>query len=80
VVVKFAGAGATPAEVLPRLDMEVETLIDGWRVFSPEPGPLAQHIAARTAALGLRIESLNTLSPTLEEVFVSITGGVHGRG
>jgi hypothetical protein len=59
--------------------MEIETLVDGWRVFSPEPGPLAQHIAARTAALGLRIESLNTVSPTLEEVFVSITGGAHGH-
>jgi hypothetical protein len=59
--------------------MEVETLVDGWRVYSPEPGPLAQHIAARADTLGLRIESLNTLSPTLEEVFVSITGGAHGR-
>ena len=79
VVVKFSGPGAAPIDVLPRPDMEVETLVDGWRVFSPEPGPLAQHIAARTAAMGLRIESLNTLSPTLEEVFVSITGGAHGH-
>lgn len=79
VVVKFAGPGAAPAELLPRADMEVESLVDGWRVFSPDPGPLAQHIAARSQALGLRIESLNTLSPTLEEVFVSITGGSHGR-
>lgn len=79
VVVKFAGPGAAPADLLPRPDMEVETLVDGWRVFSSEPGPLAQHIAARTGALGLHIESLNTLSPTLEEVFVSITEGVHGH-
>ena len=79
VVVKFAGAGAAPADLLPRADMEVETLVDGWRVFSPDPGPLAQHIAARSQALGLRIECLNTLAPTLEEVFVSITGGPHGR-
>jgi ABC-2 type transport system ATP-binding protein len=77
VVVKFSGPGAAPADVLPRPDMEVQTQVDGWRVFSPEPGPLAQHIAARTAAMGLRIESLNTLSPTLEEVFVSITRGAH---
>jgi ABC-2 type transport system ATP-binding protein len=79
VVVKFAGTRVAPVDVLPRADMEVETLVDGWRVFSPEPGPLAQHIAARANALGLRIESLNTLVPTLEEVFVSITGGKHGR-
>ena len=79
VVVKFAGPGAVPADLLPQVDMEVETLVDGWRVFSPDPGPLAQRIAARSQALGLRIESLNTLSPTLEEVFVSITGSHHGR-
>jgi ABC-2 type transport system ATP-binding protein len=79
VVVKFAGSGAIPSDVLPRPDMEVEPLVDGWRVFSPEPGPLAQQIAARTAELGLRIESLNTLSPTLEEVFLSITGSAHGH-
>ena len=79
VVVKFAGPGVKPADVLPRPDMEVEILVDGWRVFSPEPGPLAQQIAARTATLGLRVESLNTLSPTLEEVFVSITGEAHAH-
>lgn len=79
VVVKFAGTGAAPADLLPRADLEVETMVNGWRVFSPEPGALAQHIAARADTLGLRIESLNTLSPTLEEVFVSITGGAHGH-
>jgi len=79
VVVKFAGPGAAPADLLPRPDMEVEMLVDGWRVFSPEPGLVAQHIAAQSQALGLRIEALNTLSPTLEEVFVSITGGSRGR-
>jgi ABC-2 type transport system ATP-binding protein len=78
VVVTFAGPGARPADVLPRPDMNVELLPDGWRVFTPEPGPLAQQIAARTAALGLRIESLNTVAPTLEEAFVSITGAAHG--
>jgi ABC-2 type transport system ATP-binding protein len=77
VVVSFAGPGAAPADLLPRPDMEVEGLADGWRVFDPEPGPLAQYIAVRADALGLRIASLNTVSPTLEEVFVSITAGAH---
>jgi len=79
VAVKFAGCAAEPDELLPRPGMEIETLVDGWRVFSPEPGPLAQHIATRSAELGLRLESLNTLAPTLEEVFVSITGDAPGR-
>jgi ABC-2 type transport system ATP-binding protein len=77
VVVKFDGAGAAPADLLPRPDMEVEVLVDGWRVFDPDPGSLAQHIAARSQALGLRIQGLSTVAPTLEEVFVSITGGHH---
>lgn len=79
VVVTFDGADAAPTDLLPRPDMEVESLVDGWRVFDPDPGPLAQHIAARSQALGLRIASLNTMAPTLEEVFVSITGGHHDR-
>jgi hypothetical protein len=28
----------------------------------------------------LHIKSINTRAPTLEEVFVSITGGPHGHG
>jgi ABC-2 type transport system ATP-binding protein len=79
VAVKFAGHTANPADLLPRPGMEVEILVDGWRVFSPEPGPLAQRIATRCAELGLQLESLNTLAPTLEEVFVSITGDAHGH-
>lgn len=79
VLVKFSGEVGAPGELLPRSDMEVQPLAGGWRVFSPEPGPLAQHIAARSTELGLRLESLNTQAPTLEEVFVSITGVAHGR-
>ncbi|MBI5721359.1 MAG: ABC transporter ATP-binding protein [Burkholderiales bacterium] len=78
VVVKFAGRAARPEDLLPGPGMEVVMLPDGWRVFSTEPGPLAQRIAARSTELGLRLESLNTLAPTLEEVYLSITGA--GRG
>ena len=79
VVVKFAGPGATPADILPTPGMEVEMLVDGWRVFSAEPGVVAQQIAIRTAALGLRLQNLNTMAPTLEEVFVSITGAARAH-
>jgi hypothetical protein len=51
---------------------------NGFQVFDPEPGRVAQEIATRASALHLSIENLNTLSPTLEEVFMSITGGAHG--
>jgi ABC-2 type transport system ATP-binding protein len=79
VVVKFTGPSPTPADVLPAPNMEVEMLVDGWRVFSPEPGAVAQQIAIRTAALGLGLQSLSTVAPTLEEVFVSITGAAHAH-
>ncbi|MGE0099065.1 MAG: ABC transporter ATP-binding protein [Hydrogenophaga sp.] len=79
VAVKFAGRVAAPEELLPQHGMEVESMVDGWRVFNAEPGPLAQHIATRSTELGLKLASLNTLTPTLEEVFVSITGDAHGQ-
>jgi len=45
----------------------------GFRAFGARPGPMAQAIALNAAAKGLVIESIRTLEPTLEEVFVSIT-------
>jgi len=77
VEVRFAQTGVTAAQLLPQPDLEVTPLADGFRVYTTAPGPLAQEIARRAAAQGLRIESLNTLSPTLEEVFLSITGDTH---
>jgi len=79
VVVSFAGDVPEPERLLPGPGLEVQRQASGWRVFSPEPGPLAQAIAARSAELGLRIESINTQAPTLEEVFVAITGEAHDR-
>jgi ABC-2 type transport system ATP-binding protein len=52
---------------------EVVPLTDGFRLFGPEPGRLAQEIASRTSAHGLHIESLCTLAPSLEEVFLHFT-------
>lgn len=74
VSVRFSAPAATPANLLPHPGMEVVPVAGGWRVYTAEPGPLAQHIAVRSAALGLQLESINTLEPTLEEVFLAITG------
>jgi ABC-2 type transport system ATP-binding protein len=78
VEVRFKQTDVKPQDVLAEPIGKVVTAANGFQVFDPEPGSLAQEIAIRAKALNLSIESLNTLSPTLEEVFMSITGGVDG--
>ena len=74
VEVRFAQFAGTPAALAPELaHAEVMLLPNGFRAYTAQPGALAQAIAVRAAALGLRIESLSTLAPTLEDVFLSIT-------
>ena len=78
VEVRFTQSGVKPQDVLTQPFGKVIISANGFQVFDPEPGRVAQEIATRASALKLSIESLNTLSPTLEEVFISITGGPHG--
>lgn len=78
VVVSFAAEVPDLSALLPPGDHDAQRLVDGWRVFDPQPGPLAQAIAVRCAEQGLRIDSIATQAPTLEEVFVSVTGDRHG--
>jgi ABC-2 type transport system ATP-binding protein len=74
VEVRFSNAPPAPAVLAPELARaKVVVLPDGFRVYTPEPGPLAQLIATRASERGLRIESVATLAPTLEDVFLSIT-------
>jgi ABC-2 type transport system ATP-binding protein len=74
VEVRFAEALPRPAALVPELaELEVAMLADGFRAFTPEPGPLAQLIARRADEQHLHIESIATLAPTLEDVFLTIT-------
>ncbi len=74
IEVRFVVPGVTPGDVLPdAAAAEVVPLVDGFRVFAAEPGRLAQEIAIRSAAKGIRIAALNTFAPTLEDVFLQIT-------
>lgn len=76
VEVRFAVPGVAPADILAEADVaEVLPLADGFRVYTADPGRLAQEIAARSAARGIGIVALNTLAPSLEDVFLHITGG-----
>jgi ABC-2 type transport system ATP-binding protein len=78
VEVRFAQSGVKPQDVLSEPIEKVVMAANGFQVFDPDPGRIAQEIATRASVLNLSIESLNTLSPSLEEVFMSITGGAHG--
>jgi len=80
VEVRFRERTVMPEDVLANTQLRAVMIADGFRVFGPHPGAMAQELASKAKLLGLHIESINTLAPTLEEVFVSITGGTHGNG
>lgn len=75
VEVRFTHRGVRPEDVLASPMGEVIMSANGFQIFDPAPGRMAQEIATRADALQLSIESLNTRAPTLEEVFLSITAG-----
>jgi len=52
---------------------DVAPLADGYVIYSAEPGRLAQEIATRASARGVRIATIATRDPSLEEVFLHIT-------
>jgi len=58
---------------------DVLAMPNGFRAFTRQPGPLAQRIVLNAAAQGLTIESISTLEPTLEDVFMTITAATAVR-
>lgn len=75
VEVRFANSGVMPPDALPDdVAIEVAPMADGLRACAADPGALAQQVAMRSAARGIAILALNTLAPSLEEVFLHITG------
>jgi ABC-2 type transport system ATP-binding protein len=74
VEVRFAGTCPQPSDLVPELaEREVTMLVNGFRAFTRQPGLLAQLIGTRATELGLHIESIATLAPTLEDVFLTLT-------
>ena len=74
VEVRFKSATPRAEDLMaPDSVTEVVELADGFRVYTPDPGVTAQQIAAKALACGLEIASLNTLAPSLEDVFLHMT-------
>ena len=60
---------------------DVNTVVkvgDKWRLYTEDPSALLPRVLRFIDTQGLRIVSLNTLAPSLEDVFLQITGGQIG--
>jgi ABC-2 type transport system ATP-binding protein len=66
----FPAASALAGEIPPG---DVSAFADGYRIHSADPGRLAQEIATRASARGVRIATIATRDPSLEDVFLHIT-------
>ena len=58
---------------------EVKRLARGVRLYTREPGRVAQEVACLARDRGLVIETLVTREPSLEDVFLYITGAASGE-
>ncbi len=47
---------------------------DKWRLYTGNPAALLPQVVDYARSQGVQIISLNTLSPSLEDVFLAITG------
>ena len=54
-------------------------IADKWRLYTDDPSTLLPRIVQYAESHQLRIVSLNTLGPSLEDVFLEITGGQVGN-
>jgi ABC-2 type transport system ATP-binding protein len=68
--------GAADGEALaalPRVTTAVK-MGDRWRLYTEDPSALLPLVMDYAQARGLRVVSLSTLGPSLEDVFLEITG------
>src|SRR5579863_5916145 len=72
VEVRFADRMVAISDLIDT-NAEIVPLADGFRIYTSDPGNLAQQLATRATNRGIEIASLNTLTPSLEEVFLHIT-------
>jgi ABC-2 type transport system ATP-binding protein len=53
---------------------EVQKVGDKYRLYTENPGELVVMLVNYSCTVGLKIVSLNTLAPSLEDAFVMLTG------
>lgn len=62
-----------PLSTLPGVTTPVK-MGDKWRLYTEDPSALLPQVIDYARSHGLRVVSLNTLGPSLEDVFLDITG------
>ena len=82
VEVVFAGDNVLRGEMLSAIEGvdEVEPLPRGVRLLGANPGGVAREVACLSREKDVRIESIRTCEPTLEDVFVRMTADVPKEG
>ncbi|MBM3956831.1 MAG: ATP-binding cassette domain-containing protein [Gemmatimonadetes bacterium] len=82
VEVSFSGGDDALSEDMGRLEGVIEWRRDGdkLRLFTSDPGALVPLVVDLARKHDARLLSLNTLGPTLEDVFVRVTGLDTGAG
>jgi len=75
VVVSFAGGIEAAPEALTELEgvSECGVSSEGHVLYTEEPGLVATRVVHMAEARGLRIQSIQTREPTLEDVFLHLT-------
>jgi ABC-2 type transport system ATP-binding protein len=76
VVVSFASPGDELRRALARLEGVLEVQKDGdkLRLFTEDPGALIPYVVDLARQYETKLVSLNTVAPSLEDVFIKITG------
>lgn len=73
VEISFDGEASTEALATLRGTNSVKKLGDKYRLYTADPGKLVASVVEFSGVNRLKIVSLNTLGPTLEDAFVALT-------
>jgi ABC-2 type transport system ATP-binding protein len=80
VIVALDPDGGAHGDALSELPGVVNTIKmgDKWRLYTEDPSALLPQLMTYADSKNLRIISLNTMAPSLEDVYLEITGGQLG--
>jgi len=80
VILALEPDGGVHGNALSELPGVIDSLKmgDKWRLYTEDPSALLPELMAYAESKNLRIISLNTLAPSLEDVYLQITGGKLG--